>query len=188
MHQIPIWLCADWILLAKIMMWIVMIWNFSELRTIWFLPNAWTWIVVVHSGSDHKLLHIQKPNNEHFEWFIFISILFLSSGRFSSRFFFVSFKRRDEDEKKNRWIFKSYAVRFCCILSSWPQPPWLSLLLFRSFIQFPFYDNKFFIFVWKWKPTFNNLFCLQWIWCEVLLALSFGRCSFFVALLLLVQF
>lgn len=42
-----------------------------------------------------------------------------------------------------------------------------SLLLFRSFIQFPFYDNKFFIFVWKWKPTFNNLFCLQRIWCEV---------------------
>lgn len=110
MHQIPIWLCADWILLAKIMLWIVMIWNFSELRTIWFLPNAWTWIVVVHSGSDHKLLHIRKPNNEHFEWFIFISILFLSSGRFSSRFFFVSFKRRDEDEKK----IAEYSNRMLC--------------------------------------------------------------------------
>lgn len=50
----------------------------------------------------------KNSNNEHFEWFIFIFILFLSSGRFYSRFLF-----RSSVEMKMKKI-KSLNIQIVC--------------------------------------------------------------------------
>lgn len=83
-----------------------MIWN-SEPGTIWFQPNART----LNIEHEHKMLHIQKRNNEYFEWFIFVLFLFYFFATQQSMW--VKVTEIGEEDAKKRWIFKSCAMRFC---------------------------------------------------------------------------
>lgn len=76
-----------------------------------------------------------------------------------------------ERQEKKRWMFKSCRFRWNIVASTTK-----ALLLFRSLIQFPFYDNKFFIFVLEMKTDVQQSIC-----CAVNLVRSVCMCCVAIA-------
>lgn len=140
-----------------IMIWIVMIWKRIEMRGKFdFQTELESLCIQSHCISTIEIMRILNV--------LFCVYPCLSLSLSGSLFCSLTEKKKQLNIQIVRDSLRDF------VAAAWPQPRELYCLSV-SLIQFPFYDNKFFIFVWKWKPTFNNLFCLQWIWCEVSLCL-----------------